>query len=76
MLKKVIGISGRKTRKTQWDRILYIPFKSLPKKIKENFIVTHDLNVASYCERVVNVIDGEITKIKDKTIESCSEPKL
>ncbi|BDR67626.1 hypothetical protein K144316041_17240 [Clostridium tetani] len=73
---KVIGISGRKTRKTQWDRILYIPFKSLPKKIKENFIVTHDLNVASYCERVVNVIDGEITKIKDKTIESCSEPKL
>lgn len=44
---KVIGISGRKTRKTQWDRILYIPFKSLPKKIK-----------ADFNERIINTTDS------------------
>ncbi|BDR76057.1 ABC transporter ATP-binding protein [Clostridium tetani] len=50
--------------------------KNINKQGKTIIIVTHDLNVASYCERVVNVIDGEITKIKDKTIESCNELKL
>ncbi|RXI40061.1 hypothetical protein DP129_04895 [Clostridium tetani] len=44
---KVIGVSGRNTRKTQWDRILYIPFKSLPKKIKANFN-----------ERIINTTDS------------------
>ena len=34
---KVIGISGRKTRETQWDSTVYIPFNALPKVIKKNF---------------------------------------
>jgi len=34
---KVIGIAGRKTRETQWDNIIYIPFTALPKLIKLNF---------------------------------------
>ncbi len=34
---KVIGISGRKTRATQWDSTVYIPFNALPKVIKNTF---------------------------------------
>jgi putative ABC transport system permease protein len=33
----VIGVAGRRTRETQWDNIVYIPFKALPKILKENF---------------------------------------
>ena len=28
-------------------------------------IVTHDLEIAGYCDRIVHIIDGEITKIED-----------
>ncbi len=28
-------------------------------------IVTHDLEIAQYCDRIVHIIDGEITKIED-----------
>jgi putative ABC transport system ATP-binding protein len=38
--------------------------KDVNKQGKTIIIVTHDLKVASYCERIVNVIDGELTELK------------
>lgn len=38
--------------------------KGVNKQGKTIIIVTHDLKVASYCERIVNVIDGELTELK------------
>jgi len=40
--------------------------KGVNKQGKTIIIVTHDLKVASYCERIVNVIDGELTELKNK----------
>jgi putative ABC transport system ATP-binding protein len=40
--------------------------KSVNKQGKTIIIVTHDLKVASYCEKIINVIDGEITELKNK----------
>lgn len=40
--------------------------KAVNKQGKTIIIVTHDLKVASYCERIVNVIDGELTELKNK----------
>ncbi len=39
--------------------------KEVNKQGKTIIIVTHDLKVASYCERIVNVIDGELTELKN-----------
>ena len=39
--------------------------KDINKQGKTIIIVTHDLKVASYCERIVNVIDGELTELKN-----------
>ena len=38
--------------------------KDVNKQGKTIIIVTHDLKVASYCERIVNVIDGELIEFK------------
>lgn len=37
--------------------------RSINEQGKIVIIVTHDPNVASYCKRIVNVIDGEIVEI-------------
>lgn len=42
--------------------------KNINKQGKTIILVTHDLKVASYCERIVNVVDGQLTELK-KTID-------
>ena len=40
-------------------------------------IVTHDLEIAVYCDRIVHIIDGEITKIEDNvSVYSPDEDEL